>query len=404
MPKLTKSLVDDLPPDPDKDIVIWDDTVKGFGLRVKPSGVKTYLVQYRNLQGRSRRFALGKHGVLTAEQARRQAKARLGEAARGEDPAEEKQVQRQSITVRELARRFLKKHVATKRKPATLAEYSRLLNKHILPVLGNRKVNQLERREVAKLHHSMRRTPTLANRVLAVLSALMTFAERHELRPLNTNPCRLLERYRESSRERYLSAEELARLGEALAAAEQAQTEHPSAILALRLLALTGMRKGEVLALRWNEVDLDHGRAHLPDSKTGKKIVPLAPPALEVLMKAKRQEGCPFVCWGRRSDKPFVGLQKVWERVRASADLEGVRIHDLRHTFASFGAASGFGLFVIGKVLGHTQASTTERYAHLGADPVHSAASEISRRVADALLRTRDCGIGHDEVASSGSG
>lgn len=388
MPKLTKKDIDALAPLPNKDLVVWDEGISGFGVRVKPSGVKSYLVQYRNWQGRSRRLTLGKHGAITVKKARELAQATLGDVARGLDPVQERQAERRTMTLKRLAKLFLLKHVTPKRKPATLAEYTRLLEKHVLPRLGSRKVDQLSRREVEALHHAMRRTPTMANRVLAVLSAVMTYAERQELRPQNTNPCRLVERYREKSRERYLSPDELARLGETLAAAEKGKDEHPSAILALRLLALTGMRKGEVLSLRWSEIDLEHGRTHLADSKTGKKVVPLGPPALELLVHAYRQEESDFVCWGRQTGKPFVGLQKVWERVRASAGLDDVRIHDLRHTFASYGAASGLGLFVIGKVLGHTQASTTERYAHLGADPVHAAAAEISRRVAGSLLGT----------------
>lgn len=391
MPKLNKRLVDALEADPDRDVVVWDSELRGFGVRVKPSGRKTYILQYRNAQGRSRRTTLGKHGVITCRKARQDALQDLAEVSRGDDPAEARQSQRKGITMRELAERYIKEHLAPKRKASTVHEWRRLLRTRILPRIGNRKAAALSRNDVERLHRSLARTPTTANRVVSVISAMLGFAERRDLRPQGPNPCALIERYPEKPRERFLSPEELARLGKALNEAERAKTAHPSAILAIRLLTLTGMRRSEVLNLRWKAVDFERSCLLLEDSKTGRKRVPLAPPALQLLAEADQSASNPYVCWGRRKNARLVGLQKVWERIREDAGIEDVRLHDLRHTFASFGAMEGIGLFLIGKVLGHKQASTTERYAHVGPDPVHMAASAIGERVA-ALLQGNEEG------------
>ena len=393
MPKINKRLVDSLQADPDRDVVVWDSELRGFGVRVKPSGRKTYILQYRNAYGRSRRTTLGKHSVLTCRQAREAAIQGLADVTKGEDPAEERQSRRKGMTMRELADRYVEEHLVPKRKPTTVREWRRLLRTTILPRIGNRKVVALSRNDVERLHRSLARTPTTANRAVSVVSAMLGFAERRELRPQGNNPCALIERYPEKPRDRFLSTDELARLGKALNEAERDNTAHPSAILAIRLLTLTGMRRSEVLDLKWKAVDFERSCLLLEDSKTGRKRVPLAPPALQLLAAANECASNPYVCWGRRKRARLVGLQKVWERIREAAGIEEVRLHDLRHTFASFGAMEGIGLFLIGKVLGHKQTSTTERYAHIGPDPVHMAASAIGERVA-ALLQSDEKGGG----------
>jgi integrase len=383
--RVTKSLVESTKPDPEGDVYLWDDLLTGFGVRVKPSGIRSYILQYRNRYGRQRRCTLGKHGVLTTEEARKAAKDHLAAARLGKDPLDGAEQARRAPHMDELLHLYLKNHLRPKRKASTIIEYQRLWRKHLSPVLGKRSVLEIKRTHVEELHRSFAQVPYQANRMLSILSSLMTYAERLELRPQGTNPCRFVERYPERRRERYLSPQELARLGEVLAVAEAKNTEPASAVLALRLLALTGMRKSEVLQLRWQDVDFERQLAHLSDSKTGPKVVPLSEPARDLLAKTPRCLDNPYVCWGKRPGAHFNGLQKVWERLRIDAGLEDVRIHDLRHTFASYGAAEGLGLYQIGKVLGHAQASTTERYAHLGPDPVRDAADRIGRRVADAM-------------------
>lgn len=205
-------------------------------------------------------------------------------------------------------------------------------------------------------------------------------------RPDHSNPCRHVERYKERKCERYLSAEELARLGEVLAQVEHEQTEPLSALLAIRLLLLTGARKGEILQLTWDEVDFERGYLRLKDSKTGEKTIPLGPAALDLLAEAPtRTEGNPYVCTGARKGQHLVGLQRPWERIREAAGLEDVRIHDPRHTHASVAAGVGYGLPIIGKLLGHSQPVTTARYAHLADDPVREAAGRISDTIASHL-------------------
>ena len=383
--RITKDLVESTRPDPERDVFLWDDVLTGFGVRVKPSGVRSYVLQYRNRYGRQRRLTLGKHGMLSTADARTQAKDHLAAARLGDDPLDGADKDRRSPNIGELASLYLNNHIKPKRKPTTFKDYERLWRLHLSPTLGRLSIREVTRRHVEEVHKSLAAIPYQANRAMSLLSSMMTYAERMELRPQGTNPCRFVEQYPERPRARYLSAEELERLGEVLAAAESSNSEPSSAILALRLLALTGMRKGEVQKLRWQDVDFERGVAHLSDSKTGPKVVPLSEPALDLLAGTPRAEGNPYVCWGRLEGSHFIGLQKVWQRIRAEAGLEDVRIHDLRHTFAIVGAAEGLGLYQIGKVLGHSQSSTTERYAHLGPDPVRDAADRIGRRVADAM-------------------
>jgi integrase len=381
MPKLTKRLVDAIRP-AKTEVVVWDSELRGFGFRVRPSGHRSFIVQYRNAQGRSRKVKVGEHGRLTPDEARREARLILAEVERGGDPAEELQKERQADSVRELVAAYLERHLIPKKRQSTVSEYARLLEKVILPRLGDRKVADVTRRDVEALHRDMRGTPTQANRALALLSSLMVYAERVEERPAGSNPCRYIEKYPEAPRNRYPSASELARLGEVLAEAERSGSGHPSAILAIRLLALSGMRRGEVLSLKWGDVDFQRSVADLPTSKTGAKRVSLGAPVLELLSRAARAEGNPYVVAGERRGAPLVGLQKIWERLRHQAGLDDVRLHDLRHGYASAGAAGGESLLVIGRLLGHATAAMTDRYSHLSPDPLRSAADRISSKIA----------------------
>ena len=381
MPKLTKRLLDATTPRK-TEVVTWDTELRGFGFRVRPSGHRSFIVQYRNAQGRTRKVKVGAHGRLTPDEARREARLILAEVERGGDPAEALQRERQADSVRELVAAYLERHLIPKKRQSTVREYARLLEKVILPRLGNRKVADVTRRDVEALHRDLRATPTQANRALALISSLMVYAERVEIRPAGSNPCRYIEKYPEAPRNRYPSARELARLGEVLAEAERTGSAHRSAVLAIRLLALSGMRRGEVLSLKWEDVDFQRSVADLPTSKTGAKRVSLGAPVLELLSRAARVEGNPYVVAGERPGAALVGLQKIWERLRHQAGLDDVRLHDLRHGYASAGAAGGESLLVIGRLLGHSTSAMTERYSHLSPDPLRSAADRISSRIA----------------------
>lgn len=384
MPKLTKRFVNALKP-VEKETVFWDDTLPGFGLRARPSGRKTFIIQYRNSDGRTRKVTLGVYGRLTPDEARHEAKLMLAEVDKGNDPAELRDWNRAAPTVSDLAERYINEHAVPKKKSSSVAKDRQLLKRFVLPALGKRKVHAVTRKDLHAFHHALRETPIQANRCLALASKMFNLAEKWGLRPDATNPCRHVERFKENRRERFLSGDELARLGRALAAFEKEGAELPSAILAIRLLIFTGARRGEILDLKWDYVDYELECIRLPDSKTGAKVIPLNGPALSLLKEAPRILGNPYVCPGNKPGGPLVGLHRIWDRIRRRAGITDLRIHDLRHSFASIGAAAGLGLPIIGALLGHTQAQTTKRYAHLAMDPLRAATEEVGRRIQETM-------------------
>jgi len=384
--KLTKRVVDAASPC-ERDGYLWDDDLKGFGLKITPAGRKVYLIQYRigGRKGRTRRVTIGQHGTLTPDEARSQAKRLLGLVASGRDPAGDRDKAKAELNFGPVLEQFLSEHADTKLKASSAGEYRRLARLYVLAAFGQRRIGDIKRSDVAHFHHDLKDKPYQANRSLALLSKFFNWCEKHGLRPDGTNPCRHVEKYKERKRERFLSEAELARLGEALREAEQSQTASPWVIAAIRLLTLTGGRLSEILTLEWNHVDLDGQQLRLPDSKTGQKSIYLNAPALEVLTNIPRIEGNPFVICGEKSGAHLVNLQKPWRRIRKAAGLEDVRIHDLRHSFASVAAGGGTSLPVIGALLGHSQPQTTQRYAHLSADPLKAASDAIGKRIADAM-------------------
>jgi integrase len=362
--------------------IAWDVAVLGFGARRQTGPAITYFVKYRTADGRQRWHAIGRHGSpWTPEEAREEARRILGEVAKGDDPAADRAARRTAPTVTALAERFLAEHAEAKRKASTAREYRRLIEHVVVPAIGKRRVVDVTRQDAARFHHDHRATPIEANRALAVTSTLFNFGERIGWRPDGSNPCRHVEKYPQRRRERFLSPEELGRLGETLAGFEGS----PYVVAAIKLLVFTGARLGEVLGLRWEWIDFDRGEARLPDSKTGAKTLHLPPPALAVLAGLPRLEGNPHVIVGARNGAALVNLEKPWRAIRKEAGLDDLRLHDLRHAFASVAASSGMGLPIIGKMLGHTQAATTARYAHLASDPVKAAAATVASKIAAAM-------------------
>jgi integrase len=383
--KITKRAVDGTQPN-NADQFLWDPELKGFGLKVTPAGSKVYILQYRK-GGRgtpTKRVTIGRHGALTPEQARREAARLLGAVAQGSDPAAARAAQKAAPTMSDFAERFKAEHVDTKTKSSSARKYRWLLDKIILPALGRKLVRDITRADISRLHHDHRGTSYQANHTVAVLSKMFSLAELWGERPPNSNPCKGIERYAEHEHERMLSADELAQLGDAL----KAFTGSIYVVAAIKLLIFTGARRNEILTLRWEWINFERGAARLPDSKTGAKTLQLPAPALAVLAELPRIEGNPYVIVGQVAGRHLSNLMHSWQAIRKTAGLDDVRLHDLRHAFASVGVASGMGLPIIGKILGHTQVATTARYAHLASDPVKAAAATVATKIADAMQGT----------------
>ena len=379
IPRITKRSVDAIKAG-GTDTVYWDGELTGFGLRVRRSGRKSYVVQTR-IAGKLCWFTIGPHGPLSPDQARARALEILASAKKGIDPRDANALREAEPSMADLGRRFLEEYVPVHCKPSTREEYSRSVRLFVDPVIGELRVPEVQRKDIAALHHGLRDKPYQANRTLGVLSKMFSLAEVWGWRPDGSNPCRHVKRYKEHKRERFLSPEETERLGQVLRDAEE---EMPSAVAAFRLLLLTGCRMSEIRDLRWEYVKDDC--IELPDAKTGGRVVPLGPEARAVLSSIPRDEDNPWVIAGRLPGSHLTDLQRPWRRIRKQAGLEGVRIHDLRHSFASRALALGESLTMIGKLLGHTQVQTTARYAHLARDSIQTAAARITGSIGGNLL------------------
>jgi integrase len=408
--RLTPALLLNLKPPVKGLIELFDDRARGLSLRVFTSGRSSWSFRYRPKGGFSRRrMDLGEYPAIGLAEARRRAFRIYAQVSGGEDPQGELDARRQEPTLEELVDRYLKSEVAPKKKEGTFDLYSYYLERLVLPRLGKKKAQEVTPADVERLHRKLgKRTPVTANRTVVCLSAVYSFGARRRLIPIGTNPTRGIGRFPEKSRERYLSTEELGRLGQVLRRGETEGLAWPSAggrsrskhdrkpenrktLLsrhvtgALRLLLLTGCRLREILHLRWSEVDFEHGLLLLPDSKTGRKTIVLNAPALQELAALQKISAGPFVILGDSPKKPRADLRKPWDIVRHHASLKDVRIHDLRHTHASIGAAAGMGLPIIGKLLGHKHVETTARYAHLDADPLRRASDRIADTIVAAM-------------------
>lgn len=379
----------------DKPVFLWDDQVPGFGVKVLPTGQRRYIVKYRVGAGgrtaQQRWLTLGTHGVITADQARALAKEALAAVARGEDPQAGKFTARTAPTMADLWGRYEADHLPRK-KPSSQRDDSQKWRDIIGPGLAKRKVDEVARDDIVRLHRHLADTPYQANRTLALLSKLFNLAELWGMRPDNTNPCRHVKKFPEHHRERYLTSEELARLGDALREGLAAQTETPYMVASIQLLLLTGARLNEVLTAQWAWVDWDRRVIQLPDSKTGRKPLFLSEPAMGVLrglQELPTSKDGPYIIRGRSKDQPLINLAKPWKRICERAKLTNVRLHDLRHTAASVGVAQGMSLPVVGRLLGHTQASTTNRYAHVDIDPALAAANLIGNAIHSAMEAKR---------------
>jgi len=407
--KLTKRTVDAIVPG-GRISIYYDSELRGFGLKVTPSGAKSWCVEYRPGSGgrgvAKRRLVIGSTNTLTHDQARIAARNILAAVALGADPGASRSRAREMPTFKEFAERYLSEEAITKLKPTTVVNYRIYLLKHAAQHIGTKKIDTVTSSDIAKMHRAIGQTRQMtANRVVECIGSVYRYAATCGLMKRGTNPGAHIEAFREQRRERFLTSEELARLGDAIREAEtigipwvldetKPTAKHipktdrrtivdPHAAAALRLLILTGARLREILDLKWEYVDFERGLLLLPDSKTGRKTIVLNAPALSILSQLPRVS--PYVIVGDNLDKARHDLNRPWRLMSKRAKLDGVRIHDLRHTYASFGAGSGLGLPIIGKLLGHAQAATTARYAHLDNDPLRRATEHIGGRIAAAL-------------------
>ena len=378
--KITKRVVYGLNPGD----TVWDSEVRGFGVRCQRQA-RVYVLKYR-FHGRQRWLSVGKHGSpWTPEMARNEAIRLLGLIVSGVDPADTRDEASNDLTIWELCDLYLSEGCALK-KPSTMATDTGRVERHIKPLLGKKYIRHVTRSDVEKLRDAVANGKTAAdiktgmhgraivtggtgtaNKAISLLGAIFAFAIGRGLRA--DNPAHGVKMFPTKTHERFLSPVELGRLGDALDEADREGT-NPFALSAIRLLVMTGCRKGEILTLQWKHVDFERSCFRLPDSKSGAKIVPVGAAVLTLLEELPQFVGNDYVLPGSKEGEHFVGLPKVWRRIRARADLSDVRLHDLRHSFASVGAAGGDSLIIIGKLLGHRQSGTTARYAHLEHFPI----------------------------------
>lgn len=382
--RLTKRIVDATKKSM-KDTYVWDSELKGFGLKVTPKGRKVYIAQYR-IGKRTRRITVGTHGVLTTEDARKKARIALGQVLAGIDPAGERDKTNSDFSIEELFAKFDESYISMHVKPETGKDYRRVFAKYIFPRFKHISVRNVSKIDMLRLHHDMRMTPYRANRTIAKLSKFFNWCEQYGYREEYSNPTRHVKKYKEHARHRYLSNDEQEQLGLALNKAEAENIACTYSVNAIRLLSLTGARLREITELKWEYINFESGIINLPDSKTGAKTIYLNGATKDVLSRIVRQADNPYVICGNTPGKSLVNLQKPWSRIRILAGLEDVRMHDLRHTFASVAAMGGMSLTMIGALLGHSQAQTTARYAHLAADPIKAANEEIGKRIGKTVI------------------
>lgn len=376
--RLTKTIVEKLQPK-GLETIYWDEALPGFGVRVKASGSRSYLVQYRNRDnGRSCRMTIGPHGpLLSFQQARDRARGILADALRGADPAADRTNRRRSPYLSELCDAYLRDHAEEKKRPSSARADRSYIGRFILPALGRRKVSEISMNDIQKLHNGLAATPYQANRVLALLSKMFNLAVRWGWRP--DNPAKGVEKFHEDKRTRWLSDEELFALTRALD-----DHSNQGAANAIRIQLLTGARIGEVLTATWSDFDLSRGVWTKPSHHTKQKRtehLPLSTAAIDLLSRMRVTSTGELLFPGRAQGQPLRDLKRFWQQICAAAGLTDYRIHDNRHTHASHLVSSGLSLAIVGRLLGHTNPTTTQRYAHLADAPLREAAELMGRKL-----------------------
>jgi integrase len=389
MQKLTQALVDAQTAD-GRDRFIFDSQLSGFALRITPTGKRIFVAQGR-VSGRKRRITIGYASDMPLSKAREEALQTLAAMRGGVDPTAERKARlrasaAKTITIGQLSEQWMAEYVMPKLKPRTLSDYKQLLARHILPALGNLTVAEIDRERIERLHLDMKKTPRRANYTIATIKALLSFAVRHGLR--TSNPAANIAPYRENRRERFLSEAEIGAAADAITQAEGDGAIGPFAAAGLRLALFTGARSGEVTAIKWDFVDWERRLIRLPDSKTNEpRTIHLSDAAIEVLRNTPHVGS--FVVAGARPGTAYKNLTRAWARARKYASLTDVRLHDLRHSYASLAAGRGVSLHMIGKLLGHRGPATTQRYAHLARDAVQAVNDDLGAAMQAAIKKPR---------------
>ena len=402
MSKLTKRFVDALRPDPNRDVFKWDagdGALKGFGIRVKPSGVASYFVQYRNKEGRTRRLVLGRVGELTPDEARHFATDKLKEARKGGDPSAERHAARAAITLSELCELYVA-YAEGRIKASTLAMDRSRIECHVKPLIGRRTVGALTRRDIERFQSDVAAGKTakprkekgrggkgsggrgVAARTVGMLGTILEFAKRHGM--IVDNPARGVRRFPDNKRRRFLSLDELSALGAAMRRAT-ADAENRTGVAAIQALLLTGCRRSEILSLPWAWLDMKARCIRFEDTKSGPQLRPIGAAAIKQLAAQSRHEGSPWVFPADHGNGHFVGLPRVLARLCARAGVKEVSVHTLRHSFAAMAAELGFSELTIAGLLGHSVPGVTARYAHVPDGALVAAADRVSARMAAAL-------------------
>lgn len=419
MPKLTKKVIEDAQPG-EKTLILWDAELKGFGLLLLPSGIKTFIFQYRNQAKRSRRLTVGRYGALTVDDARKIVRETVVQIANGGDPVSVRRSYRDGPTMAKLLERYLAEHSAVHNAPATFKDVTSVVSSHLVPRIGNIKVSDLSRSDASRLHSAMKETPRRANYALAILSKALALAEIWGMRNENSNPCSSIKRYREDHRTRFLTKDEVQRLGATLLEAETvglpwrvtdrgkeskhlARPENQKTLVswqvvaAVRLLLLTGARLSEILELQWVDIDTQNGTMKLPGRKGGKREPhPVANAVIEIVNQLPREDKSKFVLPRARDPSRHITkevMEANWQRIRVHAQIADVRMHDLRHTVGTYAAQAGISGFIVRDLLRHKNIATTGRYANFDANPVR----DISNTVGDMLAANLKDGTSHSK-------
>ena len=369
MPKLTKALIDYSSPK-DKNYIVWDTEIKGFGCQILQSGSKkTYVFYYWSPLTKKKGYVkIGCHGNITVDFARNAAKKLASAVASGLDPKKEKEEQqvkeKQSILFSEFFEAFKNKHILVAYKDMGKKNIG-YTNLYILPYFSQKKLEEIYSRDIRGFLDSLSHISTTANRCFALLSIAFKKAEEWEYLPPRSNPCTGINKYKENQKQRFLSDAELKRLEESLILQEKEQPKSYCTVKALSLIMYTGCRMGEILNLKWENVYIKDRYIHLPDTKTGEGARPLNQKAIDLLSSMKHKEGNPYVFYGKIPGQPIVEIKKAWKTILKRAGIKDFRVHDLRHSFASFALKKGVPLVHVSKLLGHRNIATTMRYAHL---------------------------------------